>query len=729
MTQINPKINIYQAKPSFKADGIAMPFMPGMNNSDFNETTIPSRTEGENSAPVVELPDIYYSPNTGKKKTIKDAVKKADVMDLIYPWFEHPLLMLATCFGISKGVDAFSKSCNKEYEKSILGKAAKFGDKIENSKIVQSNPVQTGLKWTKTGWDKIKNFAMKNSIIRSMVETPSMPENPMPRNELLSHQERMMEKFGEVLRDTGLLPANEGKYKGTRKVDYHFDKDAIKDLKEYFSVDKISKISDEKAVSRYLLKRAGVAETEIKSIIDGGNCLNVTREKLLEMAGGRENLQKLISDKSVENVEKNIDEMVKICDKFKGIKTRKGTKIPFLTKQPLTNESGFQDVYNRIYSMGKGAATKTGRFMSKFLQMVHRGFTFGGSKTGVLIWVAPHIMHTLVNTYKADKSEKVGTFVNGMISAISWVFVFPLVLRGIHAYGGIQYAGMGKEKVEEMKKLIEDFNADVKAGKFKDFKAWKKARNDLKKQIKDMRRVENQGFVTKVLRKISEFTKSDLLKPERYKDSSFIKNIFRNGPANLKNFIWSAGRFMVFMMIGMPLVDKVINKCISAVFGRNYDDTIEKENQEAKEKQKEFLKEDLQERMYEAQAAKMGITAQESGERQKDAVAQSIEEKPVEEQIVAQEQNNVQPEPESEQTEAAVPEAEAAIKRDNYTYIPSQENVIKTSLAKPENKYIPSQLPGKFVKNFDNSGVDAVMRRADRAEAMALRVLSGQFPS
>ena len=680
MTQINPKVNIYQARPSFKADSFAMPFMPGLNNTDFNETTIPPELEGENNAPLVELPDIYYSPNTGKKKTIKDAVKKADVTDLIYPWFEHPLLMLATCFGISKGVDAFSKSCNKEYEKSILGKAAKLGDKVENHKFIQSKPVQTGLRWTRTGWDKIKNLAMKNSVIRSMVETPSMPENPMPRSELLSHQERTMEKFGEVLKDTGLLPVKEGQYSGLRKVDFYFDKDAVKDLKEYFGVDNISKISDEKAVSRYLLKQAGVADAEMKAILDGGNCLNVTREKLLEMVGGREKLQTLISDKSVANAEKNIDEMLKICDKLKGIKTRKGTKIPFLPKQPLTNESGFQDVFNRLNSIikGKGATTKTGVFMSKFLQMVHRGFTFGNAKAGVMFWVAPHIMHTLVNTYKADKSEKVGTFVNGMISAISWVFVFPLVLRGIHAYGGIQYAGMGKEKVEKFKEEIANFNKRVADGEFKSFKAWKEAKNKLKKEkLNPLKEVENQGFVTKVLRKISEFTKSDLLKLERYKDSSFIKNLFRNGPAKAKNFIWSAGRFMVFMMIGMPLVDKVINKCISAVFGRNYDDTIEKENQEAKEKQKEFLKEDLQERMYEAQAAKMGIAAQESGELQKDAVVQPFEEKPIEEQPVDQEQNNIQHEPELEQTENVVSEAAAAVKRDNYTYIPSQENVIK----------------------------------------------------
>ena len=44
-------------------------------------------------------------------------------------------------------------------------------------------------------------------------------------------------------------------------------------------------------------------------------------------------------------------------------------------------------------------------------------------------------------------------------------------------------------------------------------------------------------------------------------------------------------------------------------------------------------------------------------------------------------------------------------------------------------KYIPSQLPGNVAKTFDNSGLEAALRRADRAEAKALQTLAGKFPS
>ena len=66
-------------------------------------------------------------------------------------------------------------------------------------------------------------------------------------------------------------------------------------------------------------------------------------------------------------------------------------------------------------------------------------------------------------------------------------------------------------------------------------------------------------------------------------------------------------------------------------------------------------------------------------------------------------------------------------KRDNYTYIPSSENVIKKNSQTEQLKYIPSQLAGNFTKTFDNSGLQSALARADRAEQRALQVLAGKF--
>ena len=67
-------------------------------------------------------------------------------------------------------------------------------------------------------------------------------------------------------------------------------------------------------------------------------------------------------------------------------------------------------------------------------------------------------------------------------------------------------------------------------------------------------------------------------------------------------------------------------------------------------------------------------------------------------------------------------------KRDNYSYIPSSENVLKKETKESEaTKYIPSQLGAKINKTFDNSGLEAALKRADRAEQRALRTLAGNF--
>ena len=69
-------------------------------------------------------------------------------------------------------------------------------------------------------------------------------------------------------------------------------------------------------------------------------------------------------------------------------------------------------------------------------------------------------------------------------------------------------------------------------------------------------------------------------------------------------------------------------------------------------------------------------------------------------------------------------------KRDNYTYIPSSENILKKNQKKEDKqKYIPSQIGTNFSKTFDNSGLEAALRRADRAEQKAIQTLAGNFNS
>ena len=133
----------------------------------------------------VQIPDLYYTPEDSfQQQGFKETLKKADVMGLIYPWVAHPLMMLGTCAGLAYGVDKFSKACSGDYEKSLLGKAAKFGDSVENSKFVQSRPVQGVLGGIKKTGKGLAYVFRNNQLVNAFKKTPAKPEWQMPKHEM-----------------------------------------------------------------------------------------------------------------------------------------------------------------------------------------------------------------------------------------------------------------------------------------------------------------------------------------------------------------------------------------------------------------------------------------------------------------------------------------------------------------------------------------------------------------
>ena len=317
-------------------------------------------------------------------------------------------------------------------------------------------------------------------------------------------------------------------------------------------------------------------------------------------------------------------------------------------------------------------------------------------------------------------------------------------------------------------------------------KYWK-AKRDLNKKLRKMRGdVKNQNLLTKMLRGISRFSKSDLVKLESYKNNSSIGNFVRKIPNLMKDYvIFGPGRFILFLFGGAALADKLIEKTTAKLFGKGYDEYKDKEMLEAKEKQEEFTMNDLRARMVElynakqnpatdekAEEAKMINTdyvnktvpesmqklAQKSDEvvdsesymnlKENEAVAQekSITKSDIEEDVsksTSPINENIQPK--SDVTQMIMPvikkgenktnhNAENKVpvekKYDNYTYIPSSENVLKNADNSPQvNKYIPAQTAIKINKVFDNSGLEAAIKRANRAEQRAINTLAGNFGS
>ena len=171
-----------------------------------------------------------------------------------------------------------------------------------------------------------------------------------------------------------------------------------------------------------------------------------------------------------------------------------------------------------MHSIADGAKTKLGKGFSQAIQKVYRGFTFGGGKGGMLIFIVPNLVRAAVNTAKAEPEEKVSTAIQGGIGAISWVITMPLATKLLYSLGGIKYAGMGKDKVAKYRELIKNFNETAVNLDKATYNTRKEA---LQEQLKNLRKVKGQNLITKMSRKIASIFTSDLGMIQPHKDSFF----------------------------------------------------------------------------------------------------------------------------------------------------------------------------------------------------------------
>ena len=734
----------------------------------------------------VQIPDLYrLNIETKDNRPFKEKFKKYDPVGLISPFVENPLLGGLTAFTIIKGVDAYANACGGEYEKSILGKATKFGDDIATS--------ESGKKFLggiQKAINKCKEIFNRSDLLKAMKETPAIPEKEIASYELKPQAERFIEDFNKITgtyfkeeKDSLFTGFKEGFNKIFNKSDgwvkineLGLNKAEKEALKKSFKVTSLSKIEPNELINWTLLKRLDVPEAEINSIIKSSNATEQVKTRMLKAM----NLT-LEEVKDIKlNPAKHIDKVAEVTSKVRDkIRIGAGRYDIFGPFQPLERTISMDQVANRLHSIkigpDGGAKTKLGALCAKVLHKIYRGFTFGGGKLGMMLMIVPGMVMAFNNIKKADKEEKVGTAANGIITAISWVFTFPLSIAATYALGGMQYAGMGKEKVQQCRDLVKKFNA----AEFADKAAYDSALKTLKGQLKELKTVKNQNLLTKIGRGISKFFYQDLGQIKPFQDGNAGKNLLRSLPNRLKNLSLEPIRFVLFMFAMEPLFHKVIEGCTKAVFGKHYNEEREAEYESKQEEQKKFLKEDLMTRLSLAQQEKIqGVQesstspefnppenlqkiiheeriknkreklfiknygVQEASKNtsfapitSKNDPAKAIASKGkaininqkqniVNETFSEQDNYNYTP----SQNQKLKNTTQKEIKYDNYTYIPSSENKIAHKESKDEvQKYIPSQNSKVPAKTFDNSGLEAALRRADKAEQKAIEILSGNF--
>ena len=696
MTQINPNINQY--------------------NNIYQGNTPQSQP--------VRIPNYYYVPDNFEPKSVQESLKENPMYDLLLkPFIEHPLAVLGTWLGLGVGFDAYSKACSGKYENSLPAKAARLGDKIQQSKLIQNKPVQTLLGGLGKGKKVGKKAVDHSAILRAMKNTPTMPEWSMVKTQMFNQKQEVVQDF---IRITDALKL--GSTESAKLKDIGLNSAEKEMLKKAFNVSNISKISEAEAVNQVLLHRLGRTPEQIKKIQAlGSEATSATKREILKEMGLTTDKLKLIKE---DVYGKYINDVAEASKKVQG-KVRMGaghygwmgpgTKL-------FERTIGCDEIYNKLHSMSGGAKTATGRFTSKLMQMIHRGLTFGGGKLGALIFIAPLLVEVGMNVKKADKDRKVGTAANGFIENISWVFTFPLALRMMHSLGGVKYAGMTKDQVENYRKALASFNNKAKAGEFKTKLEYDYAKN----KVKNMLKVDKQNIFTKGIRKLGSFMTMDLETFQPYKNKNFATNGMRKLPNLFRNIAGIPMRFGVWGALSMGVLGAALTKCTTMIFGKSYDAMKQDEHEDEKKKQKQFLKEDLNDRLYKLAEQKAALSAKPAnrpmqapqqgayasrGVNQYSSLTPSIAKENVDNYTYIPSQENI------------IPSPIKPVKTDNYTYIPSQESTIQANSSTEESRrrYIPSQAGANIQKTFDNSGLDAALARAQRAEDKALKVLAGNF--
>ena len=689
---------------------------------------------------AVRIPE-YYMPN--ERKTFKDVLEESPVYSMgikgfFGPLIDHPIASILTWFGCGFLLDKYTSACGGEYETSLLKKVTNFGDKIENSAFIQSKPIQSFINMFKKSGSEVGNFLQKNPVIQAVSKTSTVAELEIVKSEMIPQRQRIMHDFNQIM---NTLELTTEKTVGLNKLALDkFERQKLKDLATILN-------TEAKASSYIQLKRLGVAEEDIIKTIttnaDGG--VAETKNAILKALGHDAEWVKKLPKDSFGHCVQEVEEAAKRVGK--NVRISLGEFRPFgISLGPLTSPTkrilGCDNVFNRSFSLNpKNGATATGRFMSRFMQMVHRGLTFGGGKLGVLLFIAPAFVETAINVHKAEPDQKVGTGVSNLVNHISWVFTFPFALQIMHHLFGAKYAGLTEDQIKEIRNKRDAINEKNKAkgieGKeqYKTYKDWVKDQEEFNTFVKKTRKAnfKNQKWYNNMFARFASLFTPDLEKLDAYRTGNWFTtklSQLRNLPRNM----WGVpARLVIFGLLTMGVLDTILNKGIKAIFGDSYDSMKEEEIKDAKKEQKKFLKEDLNARLYEAQRRKTvnngavvnNINVQQNPQGNAIAHHGAGLNNEVISPAQTQDSDNYTYIPSQKNTV----KQEAKTKRDNYSYIPSQNSTIQTDKEKSQNtrSYIPAQTAANISKTWDNSGLQSALSKADRAEQRALRVLAGNF--
>ena len=610
-------------------------------------------------------------------------------------------------FVLGKGVDLYNKYCTGEYNNSLPAKLARFGDRVSNSKLLNNSYVEKAENAVSRSKQNILNRLKNNStVIRNLIENSTKPEWEFARSAMFTQEQELANEFNTLferyLKGGGKKPAL--RHLIPSKEEKAFIKSILGNSAS--EMDKINclqlrrinplKYNNEQAIKAVLSQRAANPEIIKDILLKELGCDAATYAKYKA------------------NPAKYVKEIRELALKAgKDMKVYHGNYSvigPVFRRQANMSQIG-----NKLLSIAKDATdaagnavppkTALGRGVSKTVQGLMRGVTFGGGKLGLLIFVAPALVDMYKNAKEAPEDQKAGTVAYGLAEALSWVATFPASMRLMHKVGGLRYLGMTANQTEQYRQALEKFKASNKAGEFAtkaEFnKAWEKVKaiktpttklNWFEKGLKGLGTLITQDLEMK------PSWKNPKLKGIKSLGNTFrgkkIGNFFRHGAG-------AAGKLALFFGIMGYVLTPLITKPLEWIFGKHYDRYEEAEKKaKAAEEQQAALPPQQQGTSQEVISAIDNFNANIEAANNKPATSVIP---PREPKVFVKSQGN--------------------IVQDNSRYIPSQECGIPKD-SDEFRTYIPVQ-SNQIVQVQDNvNGLTEIDRRADNAVKQAYTLLS-----
>lgn len=513
--------------------------------------------------------------------------------------------MIPTWMGLYLGTELFNKANGGEYEKSLVGRLGRLGDRLSQTSLLRNRFV-TGIKnKSQSAKAGFQNFVDKHQTLSAMQKTPTAPECSFVTSFIETQAEADIKEGASGLSKFLKKNPKTLKLAGATEAE-------IAALKSKYGTGLFGRINNEKkAVEEFLLGKLGTEHGRPNIIAD-----IEARDNFLtnQLESYRQELRDPnISNRRKKQLRKGIERLTEQQKNHKNITLRRlklksmGMTAPMIEnaiKHPagyaqniehaLENTSRYstslKHVHNKVKSIS-APVSKLGKFLPKVAKLGVRGLTFGGGLFNSL-FIAFFLADGVKNTIDAPKDQKVGTFAAGLLDAMSWVIAMPLSIKAMHSVNGLKNLGKSKQQVDTYKDALKAFNRDVKAGNLTDKRLYDQAYQ----RLMNLKNVGTPptGF-KKVLSKVAQFLSISLEQPARYREATkglpfsqkiapFFRNFGRNLPNIAKECVGFPLRFALYAMVFAPIVEKTFSFVTSAIFGKPFEpDKIREEQEKAQE--------------------------------------------------------------------------------------------------------------------------------------------------